>query len=128
MTTGADLTLWLESKLKRLTDGSVRALSEAMEAGENITKHNIETRGTEASGKRGRIDTGKMLDKVDSKTEILGDGEAEGRFGWTDKEPFYARFQEDGTRFIEPMYALSDAAEEVLVDYLSEMDDVVRGA
>lgn len=117
---------WLNTRIGRLSKGSVDALEDAMEAGENITKHNISTRGTEGTGKRGRIETGTMRDEVGSKVTRLGRGEAEGRFGWLEKGPYYTPYQEQGTKNIEPMYALSDAAEEVWEDYLKDMGNVVR--
>lgn len=128
MTSSKDVMAWLNAKIGRLDKGSMDALSEAMEAGENITKHNIETRGTEGTGKRGRVETGKMRDSVGSEAKRTGLGRAEGRFGWLQKGPYYTPYQEEGTKNIEPMYALSDAAEEVQQDYIRHMDNVVKDA
>lgn len=119
---------WFEGKVRELTEAAVDALEEAMEAGENITKHHIETRGTARSGKRGRVETGEMRDSVSSDTVRSSKDEAIGRFGWINRTPYWARFQEAGTKYIEPMWALSDAAEEVKIDYLNAMDEVVRDA
>lgn len=119
---------WFEAKVRELNKGTMQALENAMEAGENITKHNIETRGTEKSGKRGRIETGEMLNSVESEVERRSDSEAIGKFGWINKKPEWVKYQEPGTKYIEPMWALSDAAEEVLVDYLRDMDETVGKA
>lgn len=128
MASGNDPRAWFEAKVRELTSNSFKALEDAMEAGENITKHNIETRGTIKTGKRGRVETGEMRDSVQSDTVKQGQDTIIGRFGWLEKKPFYAEFQEDGTKYIEPMYALSDAAEEVLQDYLKDMEGIVRDA
>lgn len=128
MASGPDPRAWFEAKVRKLTAESFQSLEDAMEAGENITKHHIETRGTEGTGKRGRVDTGEMRDRVTSDAVKQGSDVMIGRFGWIEKKPFYAEFQEDGTKYIEPMYALSDAAEEVLQDYLRDMDGIVRDA
>lgn len=128
MASGTDPRAWFEAKVRQLTSESFNALEDAMEAGENITKHNIETRGTIKSGKRGRVETGEMRDSVQSDTVKQGPDVMIGRFGWLEKKPFYAEFQEDGTKYIEPMYALSDAAEEVKIDYLEKMEGIVRDA
>lgn len=119
---------WFDGKVDALNRKSFKALREAMEAGENVTKHNIENRGTDKSGKRGRIDTGKMRDSVESEAKLVSKDEAIGKFGWIDKKPFYVEFQEPGTERIPAMWALSDAAEEILQDYLHEMDGIVKDA
>lgn len=119
---------WFEGKVRAINAASRRALEDAMEAGENITKHHIETRGTEGTGKRGRIETGKMLNSVDHSVKNTGPDSMEGRFGWLNQQPAWALYQEYGTKYIEPMYALSDAFEEVKIDYLRDMEDAVRDA
>jgi hypothetical protein len=119
---------WFEGKVEAITRGAYRTVSNAVEAGDEITKHHIETRGTAKSGKRGRIDSGAMRDLVDHETQLVSQDEVVGRFGWLGESPYWARYQELGTQYIEPMFALSDAAEEVGQDYLAEMRKVVRDA
>lgn len=126
MTSGFPGEAWFEAKVNELNRKSFRALREAMEAGENITKHNIENRGTAKSGKRGRIDTGTMRDSVESDAKLVSPDEAIGRFGWLNKKPDYVKYQEPGTQYIEPMWALQDAGEEVMQDYLRDMNDIVK--
>lgn len=119
---------WFEEKVQSLNRKTFRALQENMKDGEEITQTFIATRGTEGTGKQGRVDTGKMLDSVSNKTELKGPDEAEGRFGWLDKKPFYAEFQEAGTKYIAPMYALSDAADIVIKQLRKDIADAVKDA
>lgn len=119
---------WFTAKVEAITRGNYRALSDNMKDGEEITQTFIATRGTEKSGKQGRIDTGAMLDAVDSDTKLVSKDEAVGRFGWLEKKPFYAPYQEDGTQYIAPMYALSDAAEIVKLQLIKDISDNVKDA
>lgn len=119
---------WFEAKVNEINRRNYRALQNAMKEGEEITQTFIATRGTAKSGKQGRIDTGKMLESVDSETNLTGRDEAEGRFGWLRKKPFYAEFQEAGTQYIEPMYALSDAAAIVIDELVKDINDNVKDA
>lgn len=119
---------WFEAKVNEMNRRNFASLRNAMKDGEEITQTFIATRGTEGTGKQGRIDTGKMLDSVDSETKLEGRDEAVGRFGWTDKTPFYAKYQEAGTKNIAPMYALSDAAEIVIDELAKDIGKNVRDA
>lgn len=125
---GADAVAWFETKLREINRGAFRAISEAAEAGENITKHHIATRGTAKSGKRGRIDSGAMHDLVGSEAHLINADLAEGKFGWLGESPRWAEYQELGTEYIQPMYALADAAEEVGEDYVEEIRKVIKNA
>lgn len=110
---GPAVLAWFEQKVETLQDGSREV---AIEAGEEVaekTRQYIRTRGTAKSGKRGRIETGAMLDSVDSQVVKDTPDEVEVHAGYHDG-PFYTVFQELGTTRIEAMYALTDAAEEVL--------------
>lgn len=119
---------WFEAKVNEINRRNYRALQNAMKEGEEITQTFIATRGTAKSGKQGRVDTGKMLESVDSETNLTGRDEAEGRFGWLKKKPFYAEFQEAGTQYIEPMYALTDAAAIVIDELVKDINDNVKDA
>lgn len=119
---------WFEAKVNEINRRNYRALQNAMKDGEEITQTFIATRGTAKSGKQGRVDTGKMLESVDSETSLTGRDEAEGRFGWLKKKPFYAEFQEAGTQYIEPMYALTDAAAIVIDELVKDINDNVKDA
>jgi hypothetical protein len=123
-----DAGAWFQAKVDELNRRTFRALQENMKDGEEITQTFIATRGTRKSGKQGRIDTGKMLDSVGSDAKLEGRDEAVGRFGWLDKKPFYAEYQEAGTEYIEPMYALSDAADIVKLQLIKDISDNVKDA
>lgn len=122
------LNSWFDRKVENLNRRTFRALDDSMKEGEELTQTFIATRGTSGTGKQGRVDTGKMLDSVGSDAKILNSDEAEGRFGWLNEQPFYAEFQEAGTRFIEPMYALSDAADIVAQELEAKLGDAIKGA
>lgn len=117
---------WFEAKVREVNRKTFRTLSDSMKDGEEITQTFIATRGTEGTGKQGRIDTGTMLDSVESDTRLQGRDEAIGRFGWLSKKPKYAEYQEDGTKYIAPMYALSDAAEIVKQELINNIGDDLR--
>lgn len=119
---------WFEAKVNEINRKNYRALQESMKDGEETTQTFIATRGTPGTGKQGRVDTGAMLNAVDSDTRLKSRDEAEGRFGWLDKKPYYAEYQEDGTKYIPPMYALQDAAEIVKAELLRKVRENVRDA
>lgn len=119
---------WFEAKVENLNRSTFRALDESMKEGAELTQTFIATRGTSATGKQGRVDTGKMLDSVGSEAKLLNKDEAEGRFGWLNEQPFYAEFQEAGTQYIQPMYALSDAADIVRQELEAKLGDAIKGA
>lgn len=119
---------WFDRKVDNLNRRTFRALDESMKEGEEITQTFIATRGTSGTGKQGRVDTGKMLDSVGSDAKLLNSEEAEGRFGWLNEQPFYAEFQEAGTQYIQPMYALSDAAEITIQELERKLGDAIKGA
>lgn len=119
---------WFEAKVDEINRKNFRSLQNAMTDGEEITQTFIATRGTAGTGKQGRVDTGKMLESVDSSTTLQSKDEAIGKFGWLEKKPTYAEFQEAGTRYIEPMYALSDAAEIVKVQLVKDISNNVKDA
>lgn len=121
------LMAWFNGKVDRLHDNLRDVVDDSIEEGERITDHHIRTRGTAKSGKAGRIETEAMVNSVSS--QLLRDNEQEvvGAFGYHDT-PFYTVFQELGTSRIEPMYALSDAAEEVLADLPKKIREAVKDA
>jgi hypothetical protein len=119
---------WFQAKVDEINRKNFAALKNNMQDGEEITQTFIATRGTEKSGKQGRVDTGAMLDAVDSDVKLQSKDEAIGRFGWLKKKPTYAQYQEEGTKYIAPMYALSDAAEIVKLQLIKDISDNVKEA
>ncbi len=110
---GPAVLAWFNAKVESLENGNREAAIEAGDEIRDTTKRYISTRGTAKSGKQGRIETGAMLNSVDSEVTTNLRREVEVRAGYHDA-PFYTVFQELGTARIEAMYALTDAAEEVL--------------
>lgn len=128
MDKGNDPGAWFTAKIQSMTRKNFTSLRNAMKDGEETTQTFIATRGTPGTGKQGRIDTGKMLDSVGSDAKLMNEENAEGRFGWLDKKPFYAEYQEAGTQYIAPMYALSDAAEIVRDELIRDLNKNMKDA
>lgn len=129
---GAQVMAWFEAKVRRLNDGKRNTAKELAKDGEDLTKEFIATRGTEKSGKQGRIETGAMIDSVTSGTLTDNAEEIVTRFGYEDS-PFHTAYQEPG--FIHSSgvkvagtYALSDAAEAIGVELKRDIGRVVRKA
>lgn len=118
---------WFEFKVDRMNRRAIRAVEDAAEKGDEITRHFIETRGTAKSGKRGRIDTGQMLDSVDHETLKRTSDEVIVSFGYKDT-PYWTKYQENGTTAIPAMYALQDATDEVLTDLKEDLEKVIKNA
>lgn len=130
---GTTAETWFEAITKRMYEGVADAIEEGAQRGEKITKHNIETRGTMKSGKRGRVETGKMRDAVNSKTVSRSKKRVTSEFGWIDEYQDYFGLQEDGFNHVggvtvDGMYAISDAADEVFQDIESDIDKAIRDA
>lgn len=121
------LLAWFNGKVDRMNDNLRDVVDDSIERGERITDHHIRTRGTAKSGKQGRIETEAMVNSVSSQMIRDNDKEVVGSFGYHDA-PFYTVFQELGTSRIEAMYALTDAAEEILADLPKEIRAAVKDA
>lgn len=126
-----NMASWFQSKMNDISNIIKETAEEAAEKGENITKHHIETRGTAKSGKRGRVETGEMRDKVTSKVSDVSPVSATAEFGWIGGNPDYAWFQELGFVHrngvtVEGMYALTDAREEVVQDVKEDLRSRLR--
>jgi hypothetical protein len=117
----------------RIAEGK---MNEVVKRGREITRDNgeyaaelvrdvVETSGTIKTGKRGRIETGKMLASVDSDYKHLPGG-AEATWGFVHDAPDYTTYQEFGTQWIEPMNAIDDAAAEVAVDFKNDIDRMMK--
>lgn len=129
---GAQVMAWFEGKVRRLNDGKRNTAKELSKDGEELTKEFIATRGTAKSGKRGRIETGAMIDSVSSGTVKETEDEIVTRFGYEDS-PFYTAFQEPGFTHssgvqVAGTYALSDAAEAIGIELKRDIGRVVRKA
>lgn len=113
---------WFEANVKELNKNVRRAAEDSGEEIAELTREHIRTRGIK---KPGRIDTGAMLESVDSEVTKDTADEFEVRSGYKDT-PAYTVFQESGTSLIAPTYALTDAAEIVLPKLRKRIDEAVR--
>lgn len=111
-----------EKKLQNLHGNARKAIVSDMtfiaEQGAQDMQNYIEERGTEYSeyranvlgrGTTGRHDTGKMEDDVEyriTQTPTVVNAEV----GWINEFLAYFGYQEKGTRWIQPMFALRDAS------------------
>lgn len=121
---GEAVLAFFREKVDNLENGARDAAINAGEEIANLTRHHIETRGI---SKPGRIETGAMLNSVDSRVTENTTDRVQVKAGFHDA-PSYTVFQELGTRSIEPMWALTDAAEEVLPKLRRDIDGVIRRA
>lgn len=125
---GSDqIVKWYRGKVAAIQSETRSAMENAAEEGEELVKHYIETRGTEKSGKRGRIDTGDMYDRVTHRVQDRRDGNVRIDFGWLTGRGA-EEYQEGGTQTIEGMYALTDAADEVFIDLSNEIGQALKRA
>jgi hypothetical protein len=127
---GQDFLNWYERRVKEITNASREAVREAADDGADFVRSAIETRGTMRSGKRGRIETGRMLNAVTSGTVRDSEDEIESRFGWLDDRELYFALQNVGFTHrsgvqVEGMYALEDAKDEVVRKLDREIDRIV---
>lgn len=130
---GGDPVKWFRGKVERVESGLGDALQESMDLGAEYMRYNILTRGTEKSGKTGRVETRQMLDDVDSAVTTSAAGRQTGRFGWIrNREDYYALqeggFEHVGGSTVEGMYALVDAAEAALEEFRKLKEQAIRDA
>lgn len=128
---GGDILRWARGKIEAIENVSADVLEEAGEKGEALMKHNIATRGTAKSGKEGRIESGDMLKDVKHYTAKRTDGRTQMGFGWTGQRKPYYGYQETGFQHfggvtVPGMYALADAADEVLTDLGNDLRKALR--
>lgn len=93
--------------------------------GANLMREYIRTRGTEKSGKAGRVESGDMLRFVRHRVDRDGKNKLRVRWGWLATRRAYFRYQENGFvhyqsgETIPPMHALLDS-------YMQQRDKIVR--
>lgn len=94
----------------------------------------ISTRGTGWNGHTGRIETGQMLDAVDSQASIDGT-KAQSSFGWGingSKVEDYYRYQEEGFvntwsgKQVPPMHALLDSFVKMREKFYQRVRNMVK--
>lgn len=117
-----------ERIVKEFAHDGERAMEKIIQ--ESITETGIErvnaNFGSETGSRSpGRIDTGLMINSVNSEFEVDGDTFT-GRFGWTKEVEDYFLYQENGTRTIEAMHALFTANLEQREIALKKIHDAAR--
>jgi hypothetical protein len=120
----------------RLEEEAGELLDEMADMGVNLMKQYIGERGTEESGKSGRIETGHMLESVD-RTEVRHNkGRGYVKYGWglneESSEPYF-EYQENGFRHwlsgkdIPPMHAFLDSYIQVRETFKERVRQLMRG-
>jgi hypothetical protein len=100
---------------KDLEDRVWAAMQKVIEQAVDDAKRFTADRGTARSGKQGRIDTGLMVQSIVGRVVKDGMDRIVGDFGFLDRNELYFWLQtvngfEHGASFIEPTFALRDAA------------------
>lgn len=130
---GTTAQTWFEGVAKKMIEGMGDVVADAVGEGKEITQHNIETRGTMKSGKRGRIESEDMRNAVSSEITSKGREGVVGKFGWINEYERYFGLQEEGFKHrggvtVDGMYAISDAADEVFKNIEDDFDRIIRDA
>ena len=116
----------VKNKMRSVVEQGRQIVQDNADYGAELVRDTVETSGTMKSGKRGRIDTGEMLQAVDSYFVATPDG-GEGHYGWVaGSGPFYTKYQELGTQYIEPMQAIPEAREQVDIDFKNDIDRMMK--
>lgn len=107
---------WFKKKMDEVAVIMKETAQESAATGKRNVREFVQTRGTEKSGKEGRIETGAMLKAVRGKTLTANKTSASSSFGWIEGPPEYTRYQEHGFTHVNGvdvagMYALADASE-----------------
>lgn len=112
-----DIADWMRNDLSvQLLNLSEEIIEDATLFGEDRMKEIIETAITatgqqrQASGGHpGRIETGNMIDDIQSNIDLIGNNRIEGSWGWELALQLYYMYQEYGTSDIEGMRALQQS-------------------
>lgn len=120
--------------VNNIEDSMRQAVRDGVQDGKETVELFVATRGTEKSGKQGRIDTGAMIDSVNGEVTKDTPTEVEGRFGFIDNPPDWTKYQEDGFVHVgsgmpvEGMHALSDAADIIFRQVQQDIEKGMRNA
>lgn len=134
----------LEDKFREnyITQEMKFAMEDTVEFTKNVIVDTIENTGTDKMWSRpwfgrtgtgrARVDTGAMRDSVDTDVNVVRNGIVEGRVGWLEGTPEYAKYQEFGFRHwitgevIEGMHALREGAEQGTEEAVRLLDNVAK--
>ncbi|MBT2484862.1 MULTISPECIES: hypothetical protein [unclassified Microbacterium] len=126
-----DIEDWMRGQLEeQLLDFAHGIIEDATLFGEDRMKEIIETaitrtgaeRAATSGGHPGRIDSGNMIDDIQSNIDLFGGSRVEGSWGWELGLEIYYLYQEYGTADIEGMMALQQSyveAREMMLERLS---------
>lgn len=121
----SQLTNWSEEIRKRILEEVGKIMDEVMTEAAAKMRDFISSRGLPNSAGAGRIDSGNMLNSVDSQVTI--DGQViDGTFGWLEGGEVYFLAQEEGAVLwnggvIMPMLALYDAGQWAIQEFISKL-------
>jgi hypothetical protein len=119
------LANWGEEIRKQIFDEVGKLMDEVMTEAAAKMRDFISSRGLPNSAGAGRIDSGNMLNAVDSQVTI--DGQViDGTFGWLEGGEVYFLAQEEGAVLwnggvIMPMLALYDAGQWAIQEFISKL-------
>lgn len=129
-----DLTTRAAFYIKEIEREAAKVVDETAKEGAEVMRGFIESRGTGYRGHTGRVETGTMLDQVQSVTEKTNEG-VRGRFGFNVRSGTpqnYFRYQEQGFTIassghdVPPMHALLDAFIHVREDFIRKVVQLIR--
>lgn len=123
------LRMRIENLPQEKLDQAAQIMEEVTDEGADLMRQYIRTRGTEKSGKEGRIETGTMLDEVESAVR-RNPKSVRGEFGWGvagGRHEKYFDYQENGFRHwrsgenVPPMHAMLDAFIKMRIKFFARM-------
>jgi len=121
----SQLTGWSEEIRKRILEEVGKIMDEVMTDAAAKMRDFISSRGLPNSAGAGRIESGNMLNSVDSQIMVNG-AVIEGTFGWLEGGEVYFLAQEEGAVLwnggvIMPMLALYDAGQWAIQEFISKL-------
>lgn len=118
-TTFGPLFRKIEQDIDNVTKSAAQMAIAAAGTGARTAEHLTRTRPSPRSGKRGRVETGRMADSFDSNVVEISANKIVTQFGSLEDVQKYFVYQTetgftffDGT-WVEPTYAMRDATEHV---------------
>lgn len=123
------LRMRIENLPQEQLDQAAQIMEDVTEEGADMMREYIRTRGTDKSGKAGRIETGKMLDSVESAVH-RNPKSVRGEFGWGvsgGPHEKYFDYQENGFKHwisgenVPPMHAMLDAFMRMRIKFFARM-------
>lgn len=123
------LRMRIENLPEAALDQAAQIMEEVTDEGADLMRQYIRTRGTEKSDKEGRIETGTMLDEVES-TVHRNPKSVRGEFGWGVAGGRHEKrfdYQENGFRHwrsgenVPPMHAMLDAFVKMRIKFFARM-------